>query len=189
MSEANTALDLALEWWRAGMNEKLTKGDRLRAIPADAPEIIAALKAELASKGARLQEVSSQVAEAAIFLGFSPFLHETADVRDHAKRVKADLAAAQNVKALLADEVRVLKAELALNAAMLARQTDLARQAENERDAARGDAEALIETLARIKKEGPVERYGSNVPHRLCQWILAVREEAGDALAAYRKSR
>ncbi len=46
----------------------------------------------------------------------------------------------------LAEQIADLKADLALNAAMLARQTDLAREAENERDE---DAEVMFKALAR----------------------------------------
>jgi hypothetical protein len=36
----------------------------------------------------------------------------------------------------------------------------------------------LVDFVRHVAKEGPLERYGSNIPARLIEWVLAVRSEA-----------
>ena len=91
-------------------------------------------------------------------------------------KTSAAVAAGRALASIDADspeQIAALKADLAANASMLARQTDLAREAENERDAAR----ALSEVLA-----------GALYSARCCTPPI-LRVEADKALTAYEESK
>lgn len=62
---------------------------------------------------------------------------------------------------LHAQEVAELKKDLTLNARMLARQTDLARQAENERDELKAKLEPIREVYERFKKGYSMDVYSA----------------------------
>jgi len=62
-----------------------------------------------------------------------------------------------------------------------------AEKAEASLAAEHARAEKVAQALEEIDKQGPMERYGANVPSRLVEWVMVVRAEAAEALAEYRK--
>ncbi len=157
MHEGKSAYDLMveLEQYEAQPNchtEAKAVYKMLFAIPADAPEQIAKLKAEVAKFRSGSERCS------------------------HKMRITEESFACERGRRISAEQ----------EATIARREKGDMRK---ERDAAREQAGKLVEALARIKKEGPVQRYGANVPQRLVQWVLAVREEAGDAISKHRESK